>query len=69
MKLNPWMPWDWTYIIGDRGWGDRSELRPGAFAAFCRPASTAVFYLINWPTVALPCRIAWMVRTRWNRPQ
>lgn len=69
MKLNPWMPLDWTYIIGDSGWGERSELLPGAWASFCRPASTVVFYFINWPTVALPRRVAWVVRTRFKRPQ
>jgi hypothetical protein len=66
MKLNPWMPLDWTYIISNRGWGERSELLPGAWAAFCRPASTVVFYLINWPAVVLPRRFARIIRKKFR---
>lgn len=64
MSMNPWMPLNWTYLIAEQGWGDRSELLPGAWAAFCRPASTVVFYLINWPAVALPGRLAWIIRKK-----
>ena len=61
MKMNPLMPLNWTYIISDYGWGPRSELLPGAWASFCRPASTVVFYFINWPAVVLPARIRRLV--------